>query len=148
VLTIIVLFVSLNKFQRGLTLSCILEFPLIIGFSIMFLFLLTSTYDFFGVYLAIEGLSLTLYTLAGMLHSGIVSVEAAIKYYSLGAVSTGLLLFGISLIFGIVGALDFLEVQLFLCGSVVTFAIVETQLALLCVLFGFFFKVSAFPGHM
>lgn len=132
----------------GLTLSYLMEFPVIVGFSVLFLLLLTSSYDFFGVYLAIEGLSLTLYTLAGMLHFGVVSVEASIKYYSLGAISTGLFLFGVSLLFGLVGALDFLEVQLFLGGSIAMFAVMEIQLAILCILFGFFFKLSAFPCHI
>ena len=148
VLTILVLLVCLNKFQMGLTLSYLMEFPVIVGFSVLFLLLLTSSYDFFGVYLAIEGLSLTLYTLAGMLHFGVVSVEASIKYYSLGAISTGLFLFGVSLLFGLVGALDFLEVQLFLGGSIAMFAVMEIQLAILCILFGFFFKLSAFPCHI
>lgn len=91
-----------------------LEFPLVMGFSVFFLLVLTSSYDFFGVYLALEGLSLTLYVLAAILNHSIVSIEAAIKYFSLGAIASGVLLFGISILFGIVGSLDFLEVQLFL----------------------------------
>ena len=87
---------------------------MVIGFSVFFLLILTSTYDFFGVYLALEGLSLTLYVLAGILNYSIVSIEAAIKYFSLGAIASGVLLLGVSLLFGIVGSLDFLEIQLFL----------------------------------
>jgi NADH-quinone oxidoreductase subunit N len=70
------------------------------------------------VYLAIEGLSLTLYVLASMLYCSIVSLEASIKYFSLGAISTGVFLLGISILFSCVGALDFLEVQIFLGSSV------------------------------
>lgn len=113
VLTISVLYASKTRLVLNTKLYT-LEFPLVIGFSVFFLFILTSTYDFFGIYLALEGLSLTLYVLAGILNYSIVSIEAAIKYFSLGAIASGVLLFGISLLFGIVGSLDFLEIQLFL----------------------------------
>jgi len=114
----------------------------------LFLFLLTSTYDFFGIYLTLEGLSLTLYALASMTHQGIVSIEAAIKYFSLGAISSGIFLFGISLLFGLIGSLDFLEIQLFLSNSLFLNNILEVKISLLCILFGFFFKLSAFPCHV
>jgi NADH-quinone oxidoreductase subunit N len=129
-------------------LNCIIEFPLILTFSTLFLFLLSSSYDFFGIYLAMEGLSLTLYVLASMTHQGIVSIEAAIKYFSLGAISSGIFLFGISILFGIIGALDFLEIQLFLSNSNFLENILEVKFALLFILFGFFFKLSAFPCHI
>lgn len=114
----------------------------------LFLFLLSSSYDFFGIYLAMEGLSLTLYVLASMTHKGVVSIEASIKYFSLGAISSGIFLFGISIIFGIVGVLDFLEIQLFLSNSHFLENILEIKLGLLFILFGFFFKLSAFPCHI
>ena len=112
-LTIGVFYASKNKLVLNAKLHTI-EFPLILGFSVFFLFVLTSTYDFFGLYLALEGLSLTLYVLAAILNCSIVSIEAAIKYFSLGAVASGGFLFGVSILFGLVGSLDFLEVQLFL----------------------------------
>jgi NADH-quinone oxidoreductase subunit N len=146
-LAILVLYFSKKKLITGKNLNCALEFFIVLGFSILFLFFLTSTYDFFGFYLAIEGLSLTLYVLAGMLHHSVVSIEAAVKYFSLGAVSTGFLLFGISLLFGLVGSLDFLEVQLFLTGSQKCIVLMELKVALSLILFGLFFKISAFPCH-
>ena len=131
-----------------MSLNCIIEFPVIITFSVLFLFLLTSSYDFFGIYLAMEGLSLTLYALASMTHQGIVSIEASIKYFALGAISSGIFLFGISILFGLVGALDFLEVQIFLNSYQFLENILEVKFALLFILFGFFFKLSAFPCHI
>jgi len=125
-----------------------IEFPLILLFSILFLFLLTSSYDFFGVYLSLEGLSLTLYVLAGMLHQGVVSVEGAIKYFSLGAISTGILLFGVSCLFCCVGGLDFLELQVFLGSNLFLKSFFEVKLSLLFITFGFLFKISAFPCHI
>ncbi len=147
-LTIIILWVSKLKIKNLLSLNCIIEFPVIIAFSVLFLFLLSSSYDFFGVYLAMEGLSLTLYVLASMTHQGIVSIEASIKYFSLGAFSSGIFLFGVSIFFGLVGSLDFLEIQLFLSNALFLNNILEIKIALLCILFGFFFKLSAFPCHI
>lgn len=148
ILTLIVLYISKNRLISESAFNCAIEFPLVIGFSVLFMFFLTSTYDFFGIYLALEGLSLTLYVLAGILNQSIISVESAIKYFSLGAISSGILLFGISFLFGIVGSLDFLEVQLFLGTSSQNFVLFfETKMAVVCILFGFFFKLSAFPCH-
>ena len=145
ILTISVLYASKTRLVLNTKLYT-LEFPLVIGFSVFFLLILTSTYDFFGIYLALEGLSLTLYVLAGILNYSIVSIEAAIKYFSLGAIASGVLLLGVSLLFGIVGSLDFLEIQLFL-GSQDFNSLWEARFAVLLILFGFFFKLSAFPCH-
>lgn len=147
ILIILVLLISWNKLKKK-NLNNTVELPLIIAFSTLFIFILTSSYDFFGMYLAIEGLSLTLYTLAALLYQGVVALEAAIKYFSLGAISSGILLYGISIIFGIVGNLDFLEVQLFLTSNNVENHYLELKFALLCILFGFFFKLGAFPCHI
>ena len=130
-----------------MNLNCILEFPIVIMFSILFLFLLTSSYDFFALYLSIEGLSLTLYVLAGMLHQNILSIEAAIKYFSLGAISSGILLLGISILFSCIGILDFLEINIFLTSINYLKSTFEIKVSLIFILFGFFFKVASFPCH-
>jgi NADH-quinone oxidoreductase subunit N len=112
------------------------------------MFFLTSTYDFFGVYLALEGLGLTLYVLAGILNQSVISIESAIKYFSLGAISSGILLFGICYLFGLVGSLDFLAVQLFLSSSIQNFSLLlELKVSILFILIGLLFKLSAFPCH-
>jgi NADH-quinone oxidoreductase subunit N len=147
-LTLLVLLISEGKIKYFSKLNYFLEFPLIIGFSVLFMFLLLSSYDFFGVYLTIEGLSLTLYVLSTMLHQGIVSVEASIKYFSLGAIASGCLLFGIVLFFAVVGSLDFLEVQNFLGSQVALNYIFEIKISITLILFAFFFKISAFPCHV
>jgi len=112
------------------------------------MFLLSSSYDFFGVYLVIEGLSLTLYILASLLHQGIISVESAIKYFSLGAIASGSLLLGIVILFGVIGSLDFLEIQNYLGSSILIVYIFEVKLSLTLIFFAFFFKISAFPCHV
>jgi NADH-quinone oxidoreductase subunit N len=145
ILTITVLFISNYKIQQFCRLNYFIEFPLVIGFSVLFMFLLSSSYDFFGTYLTIEGLSLTLYVLATLLHQGIISIESAIKYFSLGAIASGSLLLGIVILFGLVGSLDFLEIQNFLGNNNVLMYFFEVKISLILIFFSFFFKNSAFP---
>jgi NADH-quinone oxidoreductase subunit N len=112
------------------------------------MFLLLSSYDFISTYLTLEGLSLTLYALAILLNQGIISIESAIKYFALGAISSGNLILGISILFGFVGSTDFLEVQVFLAGPHSIYYNSEISVSLLLILFAFFFKISAFPCHI
>ena len=148
VFTGILLIFSKKKLFINYQFQLMREFSLVLAFSILFLFFLMSTYDFFSVYLVIEGLSLTLYVLASILSHSIVSLEASIKYFSLGAVSTGIFLFGLSFLYGLVGSVDFLEIQLFLNQSfyLVSFC-VELKVSFFCIIFGLFFKLAAFPCH-
>lgn len=148
VLTLIVLLISKNKIKYFSNLNYFVEFPLVIGFSVLFMFLLSSSYDFFSAYLIIEGLGLTLYILASLLHQGIISVESAIKYFSLGAIASGSFLFGIVILFGLIGSLDFLEIQNYLGGNILTNSIFEVKFSLILIFFSFFFKISAFPCHV
>ena len=148
ILTLIVLFISKRKVVSFSKLNYFIEFPIIIAFSVLFMFLLSSSYDFFGTYLILEGLSLTLYILASLLHQGIISVESSIKYFSLGAVASGNLLLGIVILFGLVGSLDFLTIQNYLGNDNLINSIFEVKFSLILIFFAFFFKISAFPCHV
>lgn len=112
------------------------------------MFLLLSSYDFIATYLTVEGLSLTLYVLAILLNQGIVSVESAIKYFSLGAISSGCLILGVSILFGLIGSVDFLAVKTFLGSQNSLYYNLEVTVSILLILFAFFFKISAFPCHV
>lgn len=147
-MTIVILLIGERKIKRFSRLNYFIEFPLVIAFSVLFMFLLSSSYDFFGTYLTIEGLSLTLYVLATLLYQGVISVESAIKYFALGAIASGSLLLGIVILFGLVGSLDFLEIQNFLGNANVLNYIFEIQISLGFIFFAFFFKISAFPCHV
>ena len=147
-LTIIILWIIQRKVQIFLNSSNFSEFPLVLGFSVLFMFLLLSSYDFVSTYLTLEGLSLTLYVLAILLNQGIVSVESAIKYFSLGAISSGSLILGISILFGFVGSTDFLDIQTFLGSQNSLHYSSEIVVSILLILFAFFFKISAFPCHV
>ena len=69
-----------------------------------------SAYSLLMLYLGIELLSLALYALIGFNKDSRLSSEAAIKYYALGAMSSGILLFGISLIYGFTGSINYFEI--------------------------------------
>jgi NADH-quinone oxidoreductase subunit N len=123
-----------------------IEYPILIGFAVFFLIALISSYDLMVMYLTLEGLSIVLYVLAAYPFKQS-SLEASMKYYSLGALSSGILLFGISLIYGIVGAFDFLNIKFFFAFSNYI-PYLTLNFTILCLLFGFLFKLSAFPCHM
>jgi NADH-quinone oxidoreductase subunit N len=147
-LTLIVLFISKRKITYFSKFNYFIEFPIVMGFCVLFMFLLSSSYDFFGAYLTIEGLSLTLYILSSLLHKGILSVESAIKYFSLGAIASGGLLLGIVILFGLIGSLDFLEIQNYLGNDIWLSSSFEIKFSLTLIFFAFFFKISAFPCHI
>ena len=72
--------------------------------------IMVSAYSLLMLYLGIELLSLALYALIGFNKNSKLSSEAAIKYYVLGAMSSGILLFGISLIYGFTGSINYFEI--------------------------------------
>jgi len=105
IFTIILLIVS---FKQILNSSVdIIEYPLLISFSIFFLLLLVSSYNMITLYLCIEGLSLLLYVLAAFPFNQN-SIEATTKYFIIGSLASGLILFGIICIYGTSGSFDFL----------------------------------------
>jgi NADH-quinone oxidoreductase subunit N len=145
--TIIFLLISLKFFfsEKNRDKDFV-DYPLLIALSVFFIFILVSSFDLMVMYVAIEGLSILLYILA-MFPFKQSSIEASIKYYSLGALSSGILLFGISLMYGLTGALDFLSIKaFFLFESWI--AHLMFYLMVLSFIFGFLFKISAFPCHM
>lgn len=118
------------------------EFIVVINFSLFFLLVLSSVYDFFVFYLVMEGLSLTLYVLAGMSNKSVVSIESSLKYFSLGAFSSGILLLGICFLYGLVGSLNFLDIQVFFANINNLF---EIKVTVILIIFGLLFKLGAFP---
>lgn len=111
----------------------------VLGMSVM-----ASAYSFLTIYLGLELLSLALYAMVAMYKESSLATEAAMKYFVLGALASGLLLYGISILYGVTG-----NIQI----SVVA-QILETQdnvvpvMALIFVLAGLLFKFGAFPFHM
>ena len=119
------------------------EYPIIILLSILGMFFMVSSNDIILFYLGLELQSLSLYILAAIDRDNIRSTESGIKYFILSALSSGLLLYGCSLLYGFTGSTNFDVIAVEL-NSENTGAI----FAMVFVLVGLAFKISAVPFHM
>jgi NADH-quinone oxidoreductase subunit N len=128
------------------------DYLFLLNFLNLSLYFLISATDFFTLYLALESLSFCLYTLVVFKSKDKLTTEAGIKYFSLGALASGFLLFGISLIYGNNGTLNFISLKQVLDLSFSYNLILTTNLlnylALIFLISGFLFKLGAFPYHM
>ncbi|MCB1681970.1 MAG: NADH-quinone oxidoreductase subunit NuoN [Alphaproteobacteria bacterium] len=122
------------------------EYPVLIMLAGVGMLLMVSANNLLSLYMALELQSLSLYILAAFQRSSIKSAEAAIKYFILGALSSGMLLFGISLIYGFTGSIDFNIIRETLSQAQAHSPGVTIGLAFL--LAGLAFKISAVPFHM
>ena len=119
------------------------EYPIIVLLSILGMFIMVSANDLIVFYLGLELQSLSLYILAAIDRDNSKSSEAGIKYFVLSALSSGLLLYGCSLLYGFTGSTNF-EIILSNADS----ENVGTIFAMVFILVGLAFKVSAVPFHM
>jgi|TARA_B110000438_G_scaffold246949_1_gene248795 NADH-quinone oxidoreductase subunit N len=119
------------------------EYPIIILLSILGMFFMISSNDLILFYLGLELQSLSLYILAAIDRDNLKSTEAGIKYFVLSALSSGLLLYGCSLLYGFTGSTNFdiISEKLVLENTGAVFAMVF-------ILVGLAFKISAVPFHM
>ncbi|MFL2883069.1 MAG: NADH-quinone oxidoreductase subunit NuoN [Pelagibacteraceae bacterium] len=119
------------------------EYPIIILLSILGMFIMVSSNDLILFYLGLELQSLSLYILAAIDRDNLKSSESGIKYFVLSALSSGLLLYGCSLLYGFTGSTNFDEIATKLnsdnLGGV---------FAMVFILVGLAFKISAVPFHM
>ncbi len=119
------------------------EYPIIILLSILGMFFMVSSNDLILFYLGLELQSLALYILATIDRDNLRSTESGIKYFVLSALSSGLLLYGCSLLYGFTGSTNFelIANQLNKENTGAVFAMVF-------ILVGLAFKISAVPFHM
>ncbi len=134
---------SLNAFE------CII---LILLSTSSMLFLVSSA-DFISMYLAIELQSLCFYVIAAVKRNSEFSTEAGLKYFLLGVFSSGLLIFGCSLIYGFTGVTHFSELAKIFTGGtqdilLSTSSLPACELGMVFLLVGFLFKITAVPFHM
>lgn len=121
------------------------EFPLLILFATLGMLLMVSSTDFISMYLGIELQSLSLYILASFRRRALRSTEAGVKYFVLGALASGFLLYGMSLIYGATSTTEFSKIALSLAAGTPSLLLI---VGLVMVLVGLAFKVSAVPFHM
>ena len=120
------------------------EFPVLLVLSTVGMFLMVSASSFIAVYMGLELQSLALYVLAAFNRDSLKSSEAGLKYFVLGALSSGMMLYGISLIYGFTGTTEFSVI-----AHVVTSPInIGLVFGIVFLIVGFAFKVSAVPFHM
>lgn len=121
------------------------EYPVLVLFAGVGMMVMLSANSFLSLYVGLELQSLSLYVLAAIRRNHAKSSEAGLKYFVLGSMASGMLLFGISLIYGYTGAVGFEAIAKTLA---VTPAAPGAVIGLVFVLVGIAFKVSAVPFHM
>jgi NADH-quinone oxidoreductase subunit N len=121
------------------------EYPILILLATLGMMLMIAANDMISLYLGLELQSLSLYVIAAINRDNLRSTEAGLKYFVLGALSSGMLLYGVTLVYGYTGSTSFEAIASALGGG-------ERQLGLVFglvfVLAGLAFKISAVPFHM
>ncbi len=115
-------------------------------FAVLGMMVLVSAGSFLTLYLGLELLSLSLYAMVALDRDSRLASEAAMKYFVLGALASGMLLYGISMIYGSTGSLDLAEVAESLAGA--QSMRLTMVLGLVFVVVGVAFKLGAVPFHM
>ena len=144
-LTIIsAIFVMISSFTYLRTLNILkIEYPILILSSILGIMIMISSNDLIVFYLGLELQSLALYVLASFNRDNILSSESGLKYFVLSALSSGLLLYGCSLVYGFSGSTNFTYIS-----SVSTNIEYGVIFGLVFIIVGLSFKISAVPFHM
>ncbi|MFA7275333.1 MAG: NADH-quinone oxidoreductase subunit NuoN [Pseudobdellovibrionaceae bacterium] len=122
------------------------EYPLLVLFSGVGMLFMVSANNLLALYVSLELSSLCLYVLASINRDNLFSSEAGLKYFILGALSSGLLLFGISLVYGYTGSISYAEIASVLGGASVR--PLGALVGMVFILAGIAFKISAVPFHM
>jgi NADH-quinone oxidoreductase subunit N len=126
------------------------EFLSLLLFALLGMMVMMSANSFLSVYLGLELLSLCLYALVALNRDSTASVEAAMKYFVLGALASGLLLYGMSMIYGATGTLTIHEVAQQIENMTAASSSARTLLVfgLVFVVAGLAFKLGVVPFHM
>lgn len=122
------------------------EYPVLVLLSVVGMMLMVSSTGYLSLFMGLELQSLALYIITALRRDDGKSSEAGIKYFVLGSLSSGLLLYGISLIYGLTGSLLYVDTANLIAQSQ-GFS-VPMYVAFIFVLAGVIFKISAVPFHM
>jgi len=133
-------FLDLEGAQAG-------EFYAMVVFAVLGMMLMASGNDFASIYIALETMALSVYVLVGFAKADRKSNEAALKYFLLGAFASGILLYGISLVYGATGSFNLDGIaEAIAAGPRGSYLLL--QVGAILVLVGMAFKVAAVPFHM
>ncbi|MGD8558524.1 MAG: NADH-quinone oxidoreductase subunit NuoN [Gammaproteobacteria bacterium] len=126
------------------------EFYVLGLFGVLGMMVMVSAHNFLTIYLGLELLSLSLYAMVALQRDSIMASEAAMKYFVLGAIASGLLLYGMSLLYGVTGTLDINEFS----GHLSAMDLSDNSrnivlvLGMVMTIAGMAFKLGAVPFHM
>lgn len=121
------------------------EYPILVLTATLGMMIMISANDLIALYMGLELQSLSLYVLAAINRDSVRSTEAGLKYFVLGALSSGMLLYGASLIYGFTGHTNFVEIAEAIAGTERSIGLV---FGLVFLMAGVAFKISAVPFHM
>jgi NADH-quinone oxidoreductase subunit N len=121
------------------------EFPVLVLFAAAGMLMMISANDLIALYVGLELQSLSLYVVATFKRDSARSAEAGLKYFVLGALSSGMLLYGASLVYGFTGSTNFAAIAAAVQPSGANLGLI---FGLVFLLAGFAFKISAVPFHM
>lgn len=119
-------------------------------FALLGMFVMISSHHFLVIYLGLELLTLSSYALVALRRDDVKATEAAMKYFVLGALASGFLLYGLSMVYGATGSLNLTEVMLTIAGGGDTLkgSPQVLTLGLVFVVAGLAFKLGVVPFHM
>ena len=122
------------------------EFLALVLFATLGMMVMISASNFLSLYLGLELLALSLYTLVALQRDSAVATEAAMKYFILGAMASGFLLYGMSMLYGATGSLDINHIAQVIQHGTANKALLVFGLAFIVA--GLAFKLGAVPFHM
>ena len=122
------------------------EFFSLVLFATLGMLVMISASHFLTLYLGLELLSLSLYAMVALRRDSAIATEAAMKFFILGALASGFLLYGMSMIYGVTGSLNIARISEIIQGGVVNHA--TLVVGLVFIVAGIGFKLSAAPFHM
>ncbi len=123
------------------------EFFVLGLFGVLGMMIIVSAHNFLTIYLGLELLSLSLYAMVALRRDSAPASEAAMKYFVLGAIASGMLLYGMSILYGAAGTLDIAQIATYLAGQQGEKDII-TAFGLVFIVVGLAFKLGAVPFHM
>lgn len=122
------------------------EFYSLVLFAVAGMMLIAHSNHLLILFIGIEVMSVSFYILSGYMRNNAKSVESSLKYFLLGAFATGFLVYGIALIYGSTGSMDYNQIALNINNSALNFpALLPVGVALIVI--GLSFKAAAFPFH-
>ncbi len=129
--------------QRGLYKG---EFFVLALFALLGMMVMVSASHFLTLYLGLELLSLSLYAMVALQRDSSVATEAAMKYFVLGALASGMLLYGMSMVYGVTGSLALADIAQILADG--TDLRIPLVFGIVFIVAGLAFKLGAVPFHM